>query len=239
MGFSHGKDTRIFINGRDLSTMFMSAKLPMEVDMAETSTFGTGAKTYVAGMRDATVSLEGRFDGDPGQVDVVLAGLLGAAANSGLTVYPQGEVLGSVAKSCPFHESSYEVDAEIGDMVGVSAELQSIAAIETGYCLHTIAAAETADGEGSGVDGGAQTTNGGVAYLHVTGYSGFTSVVVNVQDSADGATGWATILAMTAVTAVNAWERKTVAGTVRRYTRANWDVTGSGTITFSLAFGRF
>jgi len=126
MSFSHGKDAYFQLDNaagalQNLTTYILSIKFPREIDMAETSTMGTSAKTYVAGMTDGTISLEGRYDPVP---DAHFAGLLGLALSSTYEYGPQGSAGGAVKYTGEVRVSSYECDAEIGDMVGWSVELQ-------------------------------------------------------------------------------------------------------------------
>lgn len=134
MGFSHGKDAFFQLDNaggtlQNLTAYILSIKMPREIDMAETSTMGTSAKTYVAGMSDATISLEGRFDPT---VDAHFAGLLGLAASQSFEYGPQGNAGGAVKYSGECRCSSYEPDADIGDMVGWSAELQCTGPVTRG-----------------------------------------------------------------------------------------------------------
>ena len=103
---------------------------------------------------------------------------------------------------------------------------------------HHALGAETANQNGAAQNNGAASTNGGEGFLEVTAYSGFTSVVVKVQDSADGSTGWADILTFATVTVGPTQERVAIAGTVRQYTRYTIAVTGAGSVTFQVGFGR-
>lgn len=84
----------------------------------------------------------------------------------------------------------------------------------------------TATASGTGFDGGAATTFGGQAYLHLSAFAG-TSVTVKLQDSADNAS-FADLAgaAFTTKTAVG-FERIAFTGTVRRYLR----VATTGTFT--------
>jgi hypothetical protein len=68
---------------------------------------------------------------------------------------------------------------------------------------------------------------GGVAHLHVTSVSASDSIVVTIEDSATGSSGWATIGTFASKAAAGA-ERIAIAGTIRRYVRAVDTVTGSG-----------
>lgn len=75
----------------------------------------------------------------------------------------------------------------------------------------------------------ASTTAGGVGYLQVTAFSGFSQVVVKIMHSPDDTT-YAALITFTTVTAVTK-ERVTVAGTIDRYLSSQGTVTGSGSIT--------
>lgn len=131
MAFSHGKDTNFQIDDsggtpRDISTYCLSVKFPQDIDMAETSTMGTSAKTYVAGMTDGTISIEGRFDPT---VDGYLSGIRGLAATATFIYGPQGSTVGNVKYTGECRLTSYEVSGDVGDMTGFSAEFQVTGAI--------------------------------------------------------------------------------------------------------------
>ena len=61
-------------------------------------------------------------------------------------------------------------------------------------------------------------------------------VAAIVEDSADSSS-WATIGTFTTLAATGS-ERLAIAGTVRRYTRVRWDVTGTGSITAQVSIAR-
>jgi hypothetical protein len=97
----------------------------------------------------------------------------------------------------------------------------------------------TSGSTGAGTDGTfvrASTVAGGVGYLQVTAYSGFTGVVPSIMHSIND-TDYAALIDFTSVTAIGK-ERKTVTGTVRRYLSSQVDVTGSGSITLFMGFCR-
>lgn len=62
MAFVHGKDAAVSVDGDMLTGFLDSADLSFSQDTAETSTMGTEYKTYIAGMKDATLSISGRYD---------------------------------------------------------------------------------------------------------------------------------------------------------------------------------
>ncbi len=101
-------------------------------------------------------------------------------------------------------------------------------------------AVNTTASTGAGTGGSfvlSSTVNGGAGSQQVSAFSGFTGHLGKIQHSPDDST-WADLITFTNVTAWPAAERKTVTGTVDRYTRFTRDVTGSGSITPFVGFAR-
>ncbi len=124
----------------------------------------------------------------------------------------------------------------MADAVGFSMNAMADESVDMGFVVHDLVA-ETADGNGTAVDRGvgSATTNGGVAVIHTTAFSGLTGNVVKIQHSTDNAV-WADLVTFTNQTAIAA-ERKFLARgtTINRYVRAVTDVTGTGSTTFLVA----
>ena len=59
MAFVHGKGTTVLLNAYDLSAYLNGADQTITVETAETTCFGSSAKSYVTGLRDGTVSVGG------------------------------------------------------------------------------------------------------------------------------------------------------------------------------------
>lgn len=137
MAFGHGKNTYFSLgsNGTEttlvnLSTYFNEIGFPETVDTAETSTFGgNGAKTYVVGLTDATISASGMFDPTP---DAQISNLLGHETAVSFEYGPQGNATGKVKYSGSLYVTSYEISSPIGDMVSVSVEMQITGAVTRG-----------------------------------------------------------------------------------------------------------
>ena len=90
--FRHGKSTVFKVDNSggtltDISNTLTDVSFPQSVDTAETSTFGSSAKSYVVGLTDATISVSGNFDAT---VDAHLAGILGQAASVSFEYGPGG-----------------------------------------------------------------------------------------------------------------------------------------------------
>lgn len=131
--FFHGKDAAVYITDstgteRNLTSYATSVGLPTEVETAEVSTLGDDDKVYVTGLRDRTISIEGKWDAT---VDGYLAGLAGGTAR-GWKVFPAGS-----ASSLPYYSgsailTSFEVSSDIGDAVSFTAEFQNSGAVTRG-----------------------------------------------------------------------------------------------------------
>ena len=103
-----------------------------------------------------------------------------------------------------------------------------------------VPAAKTATGNSSALNNGSASSNGGVGHLHVTANSGTSQTLdVTIEDSADGSSGWATILTFTQVTTTNGAQRVAITGTVRQYIRAVYTIGGtSPSYTLGVTFAR-
>jgi hypothetical protein len=122
-------------------------------------------------------------------------------------------------------ESQYTVTPALNGVVGVTASFKAKGyGIEYGKLLWDANA--TTDANGTAVNHGAQTTAGGVGYLHITGLSSGDSIVVKIRDSADNNT-YADLITFTLDGSAIGSERIAVSGTVDQYVRVEVDVTGA------------
>jgi len=233
--FTHGKNATVLANGYNLSPYFNSVTASGSSDTAEVSTFGNNSKAYIPGLKDATFSVEGYYDATAGAVDQSVSAMLGT--ETVWTTVMSADAIGARGYGAGTIGTSVEVGAEIGGAVTISAEGQTDGGLDPIVVLHALGA-ETASGNGTQVDNGAATTGGAAGYLHVTAISGTPTITVKVQHSSDGTT-WADLITFTAVTAANASQRVAVAGTVNRYTRALWTISGgSPSATFHMSAAR-
>lgn len=234
MAFVHGKSAAAFIDGYDLTSYVTSGEFSAEVDSAETSTWGSSWKSFIAGQMQAGVSIDGLFDST---FTPRFTGQIGNTPGALLTFGPGGLALGAPCRLLSVIESDYGETADIGDVVSFSYEAMTDRQVGLG---HVIAASEavTTDQNGTAVDLTAATTTGAIAFLHVTSVSASDSIVCTIEDSATGSSGWATIGTFASKAAIGA-ERIVIAGTIRRYVRVVDDVTGSGvSITRAVALAR-
>lgn len=236
--FAHGKNVNVFVDEFDFSTFFNDVSASSAVETTETSAFGTSAKTYIVGLQDGTVSLSGMFDGTATGTDVHFSSVLGQASKQLVLVAPSGHSNGASAVVLQADSTSYEVSGAVADIVQTSAEFQSDEGVEHGVILSS-GAAITATGNGTSVDNGAASTNGGVGFLSVPINTRNGNNTIKVQQSADNAT-FTDLITFTVVTSSQLTsERVEVTGGVARYLRVNITVAGStGSATPVVAFAR-
>ena len=239
--FRHGKNVNVFLDEYDFSTYFNNVSASTTIDTAETSAFGTSAKSYVVGHRDGTVSLSGMFEATESVgTDQFFATALGSATKIKLIVAPEGNSVGAGAIVLVADDTSYEVSSAIADIVQASAEFQSTDAVEHGKILSS-GSAISATGNGTGVDNALATTNGGAGFLSVPVNTRNGNITVKIQHSADDST-FADLVTFTVVSSTaKTSERVEVASgtTVNRYLRVNYTVAGStGSATPVVAFTR-
>lgn len=241
MAFVYGKNTVVLFGGYPLTGYFNEASVSESAEPAETTAFGNNAKTYVMGLVDGTMSLSGMFDGATNGVEQVMTTVLGSANASVVSVAPEGNALGKVAYGCNARLTSFEVSAPVGDVVSLSSEVQADGGIDRAVILAP-ATAYTATANGTNVDNTTSTTNGGVAYIHVTANTRDGACTFKVQHSADNST-WADLATFANTTASTLTaERVVVAAgtTVNRHLRAICSTFGgsTGAVTATITFAR-
>jgi hypothetical protein len=242
MPFIHGKNAQVLHGAYDLSGYFNDASISQSVETAETTTFSASgsAKTFITGLRDATISLSGLFDGAVGAVDPVVVASIGSDTLSPVTVAPAGITLGGTVYIGLAKTTGFEISAPVGDVVSASYDGQFDGGVDDGKSLTTLASVAVSTNH-TGVDGTAATTNGGIAQLHVTTNTRSTTSTFKVQHSSDNST-FADLATFTNVlTTVITSEKVAVASgtTVNRYLRAQSTYTaGTGAATYQISFAR-
>lgn len=224
------------LNGYNITGYLNKIDAPYTADTAETTVFGIDAKTYIPGMKDATLSAEGLYDGDTDAVDQLLSNILaGTNYGNNLIWFPAGNIVGSIGYGLNMIQTAYAVMGTKDDAVKISVAGHSNVGRERLKLITTLATA-TVDGSGIVNDNAAATTNGGAAYLQVTDATGFLgNVAIKMEHSVDNAV-WADLAVFTNVTGKTN-ERMVIAGTINRYVRVTYDLNG-GQATFAVALCR-
>jgi len=115
-------DHKITVNGTDFSTSLNSIELSQEADNLETTAFGSGWRTRIGGLKQASVTLNFMQDFAAGSVDATLNPLLGTIA----TVVIQAT--GTVTASSPSYSLTALVTqyspfaSSVGDIATLSVQ---------------------------------------------------------------------------------------------------------------------
>jgi hypothetical protein len=236
LAFASGKNTKVFFNEFNFTPYFDNVSVPMNVDTAETSTFGSDSKKFIPGLKDATLSAEGFYDGSADAIDEELSAAL-AVADKLWSVYQNGDSAGSFGYAMKAIETAHSVVSTIDNACRVSVAAQSDGtAAERVVSLHAHGAQADSNWTGSAINNGAASAAGGSAYLHVTAATG--TIEVSIRHSSDNFVADDTeLVAFTNVTGPTA-ERKTFSGTVKQYVRGVATIAGGETITFQLGLYR-
>ncbi len=237
--FYHGSKAKLYVNGRDWSTYARSIKGSVKVDTAEVSTLGEVAKKYVPGMQDATLSIDGIFDGAASRIDQIIQDCLSSSDSNYVTWVINNEGLGKVAYGMEFTENNYEVKAGMGDAATFSFAGQSAG---TGGLERTVVlwpsgsfAAAASGVSSSGFQWSASNGYGGVLFVQALSQSG--SVRWELEHSGSNA-GYTTILTGSYGVSASGASRFSCSGNVSTWTRFSCSPAAACSANVLAVFGR-
>lgn len=190
------------------------------------------------GIKSLEITQEGFYDDGEDRINDVLSGQSGAVRQICYGLNGNNVGQGFVGFEGAV-ETSYKRIATRGELHKANAEYKGSGQVDEGVILHSYST-EDEDGASAPVDNSKKSDAGGVAYLQVSGMEDCTSATVLINHSADGSS-WAPLISFTVVTGAPAFERKVVAGEVKRYLAVAWSFTGAGTspeIKFFTGFKR-
>lgn len=236
MAFTPGTDTRYFVGSQRFSPYGKSLSVDATSAQLDVTSFEDTAQKFIYGQTNATASLELMLDTEYATQSEFTTLNTWRTTETPVSIGLQGMDALDVVHMISGNASSVTYGANVGDLVTANVSIQANGGIDWGYVIAPEAAV-TVDGNGTARDLTAQSTNGGVAHLHVTAFSGLTNNVITIEDSSDGSTGWATIATFATVTGVTS-ERLAIAGTIKRYVRVVDNVTGTGSCTRVVSFAR-
>ena len=124
MAFRHGKNAEISINSVDLTSFCDNLDLSVDVDTADTSTFGNDWKTALAGMAGGKLDLTGAYDptASTGPCDTLLDCIAGGVAVA-VVHKPGGTASGQRTNSFNAIVTSYGETSPVGGKVSFKASL--------------------------------------------------------------------------------------------------------------------
>jgi hypothetical protein len=129
MAFRHGKNAALTLNTKDLSTFLTSLDTSWDLDMADTTTFGSTWKSELAGIPGGKIEIAGNYDptATTGPGAVLWAAFVGAVPVTGL-VYPGGNTTGqtlwTITSGCLV--TSYAESSPVGGVITFKASIDVV-----------------------------------------------------------------------------------------------------------------
>lgn len=238
MSTYHGKDAKVMLGSVDLSAFLNSVDLSIDVDTADTTTFGSSWKSSLPGVAGAKCDFGGLYD----PAVLTLPTLIASLTPGVLTVCPAGgAAIGDRARLLSAADTAYSESSPVGGVVAVAGSFLATGVVGLGDVLHPLGV-DTNTTTGASKNDTAATATGWTAHLHVTAVSSGTWTV-KIQDSADNS-AWADVTGASFTAATGATSQRlsaaTAATALRQYVRYVATVAGGSTptITFLLAYSR-
>lgn len=237
MPFASAQVSRLYVGLLQFSGYTKGYNLAYQSEMLDVTVLTSTSKEFIPGQESATFN-----------VDMLLDNAATASSQFGIlytakstpqvvTLAPSGTARGAETWQVQSNELNFSTTAAAADVVSATVAFQSDGLVDPGVVIDPETAI-TVDTNGTSVDNTAATSNGGVAHLHVTAYSGLTSNSIILEHSTNNSV-WTTLATFTLVTGTGS-ERLVVAPgtTVNRYLRIRDDVTGTGSCTRFVSFAR-
>jgi len=234
-------NSRVMADQYDISPFLQKMNPIRNRDYADCSTLVSTSHEYTPVLRGGSFALEGLYRTNQ-IAGASLQDIFATLPDTQIIVtgYPDTRAVGKPALLMYADVLKYNLDNVVADLVKVMIDLSSQKwHVEHGVSLHDLTA-ETGTGNGTSVDNGAATTNGGVSVFHCTAIAGAVpSVVVKIQHSTNNST-WVDLLSHTAATAATKGRVEVAAGTtINQYLREVHTFGGTtSSITFNSAFAR-
>ena len=226
MAVIHSKDSVLLMGKYGMTGYLQSIEPSKKRAKADTSVLGLAYETSIPGQTSGMLKCKGFADYAVGASHEAVAAYLGGSAIPATFTAP-GTAVGDFAILINGYVDSQTEPADMGSAVGLEFEITNTEGLDYGKLFEPLSVVSVT-ANGTAVDNAAASTNGWSANLHVTAASGTTpSLVVKLQDSADNSS-WADVATFTTVTSTPSYEHKSGTGTLRRYARLQWTITGTG-----------
>lgn len=131
MAFNHGKDAAFYLDNAagsltEISAYLTSASMQRIADLVETSVLNQDDKSYIGGMRGATIQIEANFDPT---IDAIIDAALGVEKS--FEYYPAGDPVGAstpkYSGECILSNASYSTSTS--DKATISCSLTVTGAV--------------------------------------------------------------------------------------------------------------
>lgn len=235
------KGLAVYMNGVSLGCALQSVDASAETEALDSTTLCQSSRTYALGLKNGTVSASGIWDADTVNADEI-HDVFKTAYDGGA----EAEVfatLGALAFGVDCivfnaRQTNYSVEIENGQLIIANADFQTTSGVNYGKVIFT-AAVDDDTAEGTSLDNGASSANGGLFQIHAQNPEQVAGSI-KLQHSSNNST-WADVSGASISWSASGPKFESgfveVTGTVNRYVRAVAVATGDE-ITFQAAFAR-
>jgi len=237
MAFKASLSSRFYVGSQHFSVFARGFSFTKQRLMLETTTLVDTAHQFIPGQQNGTASLDLLLDGSGATPSEFITITNWLSTPQVVTLAPSGTVSGSEAWLLQANDSQSTITSPVADVVSAAVTIQCDGPEDAGVVLDPETAI-TANTNGTAVDNGASTANGGVAHLHVTAFTGFTSDTIVLEHSIDNVS-YTTLGTFQTVSGLTSERLVIAAGTtVNRWVRIRDTVVGSGSCTRTASFAR-
>lgn len=225
-------DGRVYAGGVNLSGYANQAQMDLTAAELDASTISDDWDVTKLGRKRAAIDVTSFYEAGDGLPDALFDSL--GVANQVVTLLPDGDD-GGVGYSVQAVPVQHTIGGQSGELMTVQFSARGdISRAIRGTIMHDDSTARTADGNGTARQLGAVSSTQRVyAALHVVAYSGFTNVVVKVQsDDGVGMASATDRLTFSTMTTIGANWQSAAGAITDDWWRVNYDVTGTGSVTF-------
>lgn len=226
MSDAPGKDTKIYLDGYDITGGHISVAREKSIAALDTTVFGLDSRRFIPGLKRGRFTLRGVYDE------------IGSGSNADAldTLFGTARVISVV------HGNTVPARGDGGDIIqadyGLASPIDGICAVSGTFSLKEPPyyapllqpkATKTVTGNGDSRDDSAGTSAGAVAIIHIGAVVGTPgSIAVKVQDSANDA-DWADVPGLTYTLTTTSGGADVVITAadeaIDRYLRAYWTIT--------------
>lgn len=228
-----------WLDGYKLTPLASEVTPSIEYETIEAGAYNNPVKQYLCGRGEGSIDFSGLFDSTTDGATHEALKQVGIDKVAGIAYGNNAApAQGDIACGMPVHQASYNVSADLDGTIAAKAALKSVGTpLEWGVLLANLTAVSV-DGNTASIDDGAASSAGASAYLFVSGVSAADTCLFKVQHSTNNST-WVDLITFTLDGSAIDAERLEVSGTVNRYVRVLYDVTGTAVdIDFAVIFCR-
>jgi len=138
MAFQHGKSGYFAIDDdapalKDISAFVSNVDFSRDIDTPETTVFGVDDRTYIPGLKGATISISGYFDStDATGIDEIMDDQFVKTVTSTFNYSPEGTTTGDIVYHGECICTNYSLSSPVDGVVSYTADFQITAAVTRG-----------------------------------------------------------------------------------------------------------